>query len=307
MAAEKPPSQIAGLPLAQQSTPQHWQPAVPELLKAFWLLPVIGAALYTLLRVVYSRFYWKLGLQPEDVGLGYAQILDQSLVALVLLTAFSSVAITLLVLIPDSWFQPKFARRWFTLLSVIIPGEFGLILFLLWPSNPPSLVRGFLPLIFFISFIVYGIWLRLIRATHAVPARPELRAQRTVEIRIAIAWIVATLGPLLSLSLIAQVKAMDEIAADVRNGKTAHYLLFDPPVLAIGGDPATVYWPATPLPPSSPSPQTPAPYQHCLMYIGQANGSTVLYDVKSKTAIRVPSNTIIVQTDPEWKGSNCRP
>jgi hypothetical protein len=48
-------------------------------------LTIIGLVTYSLLRLAYSVFYDQLGLEPEDVGLGYGGILSQSITGLVFL------------------------------------------------------------------------------------------------------------------------------------------------------------------------------------------------------------------------------
>ncbi len=45
----------------------------------------LGLVLYGVLRLAYSMFYANLGLRPEDVGFGYAEILSQSLAGLVVM------------------------------------------------------------------------------------------------------------------------------------------------------------------------------------------------------------------------------
>jgi hypothetical protein len=298
MTVDKPPTDVDGLPTARPSTPERWQDSVPELLKGSWFLPVSGAAIYALLRVFYSHFYWKLGLQPEDVGLGYAQILEQSLIALILLMLVGAVSFSVFVLIPDRVFHPLYARRWLVLISVIAIA--GLLLVHLQLNVDPHSGPTVSVFIVFIAFVFVGVAYRIQRAM------TQVSADRTTD-RGPSAWAVIMLSYGLITLILLVLFAMDDIAADVKNGKTAHYALLDQPLLSVGGDPATVYWPATPLPPSPQPPQTPPPYQHCLMYIGQANGSTIFYDAETKTAIRVPSNTIIVQTHPQWRGSNCKP
>src|ERR1044071_7535101 len=49
------------------------------------LLALAGAFFYTALRVAYGVFYSRLDAKPEDVGLGYQQILAQSVGAVALL------------------------------------------------------------------------------------------------------------------------------------------------------------------------------------------------------------------------------
>src|SRR5690242_13321534 len=48
-------------------------------------LTVVGAVTYGLVRLAYSLFYSQLGLTPEDVGLGYQELLAQSAVSLIVL------------------------------------------------------------------------------------------------------------------------------------------------------------------------------------------------------------------------------
>jgi hypothetical protein len=47
----------------------------------------LGLLVYGFLRYVYARFYSPLGVKPEEVGLGYAEILSQSVVGLLLFSA----------------------------------------------------------------------------------------------------------------------------------------------------------------------------------------------------------------------------
>jgi hypothetical protein len=47
----------------------------------------LGLCLYGILRYVYARFYSPLGVKPEEVGLGYGEILAQSVTGLLLFSA----------------------------------------------------------------------------------------------------------------------------------------------------------------------------------------------------------------------------
>jgi hypothetical protein len=56
-------------------------------------LAALGLLLYAVLRVAYSRFYGELGLAPDDLGLGYIELLVQSAVGAVgLLVAYMVIA-----------------------------------------------------------------------------------------------------------------------------------------------------------------------------------------------------------------------
>jgi hypothetical protein len=65
------------------------------------VLAVLGLLLYGVLRVAYSRFYGELGLAPDDLGLGYLELLVQSAVGavglLVAYTVIAAVAVPLIV------------------------------------------------------------------------------------------------------------------------------------------------------------------------------------------------------------------
>ena len=49
------------------------------------VLTVLGIVLYAVLRIAYSVFYSNFGLTPDDLGLGYLDLLIQSAVGTVLL------------------------------------------------------------------------------------------------------------------------------------------------------------------------------------------------------------------------------
>jgi hypothetical protein len=51
------------------------------------VVTVLGLCLYGFLRYVYARFYSPLGVKPEEVGLGYGEILSQSVMGLLLFSA----------------------------------------------------------------------------------------------------------------------------------------------------------------------------------------------------------------------------
>jgi len=93
------------LPIVPRPAAQRWWDALPDIVKVPWLLPIAGATIYALLRIGYSRFYWRLGLQPEDVGLGYAETLEQSLVDLLLIILVCVAIFAVLVFFPTRVFR----------------------------------------------------------------------------------------------------------------------------------------------------------------------------------------------------------
>jgi len=56
-------------------------------------LTVVGLLVYTSLRLSAGIFYGRFGFTPEDVGLGYAEILARSLYTLILLTVYGGILI----------------------------------------------------------------------------------------------------------------------------------------------------------------------------------------------------------------------
>ena len=80
---------------------------------------------------------------------------------------------------------------------------------------------------------------------------------------------------------------------------TGHQLA-EVPVLAVRAAPATVTWTAGNVPDGLRNPAI------CLMYLGQTDGTTVLYDWRVKHSIRVPTNIVVV-TLLRQMPDNCQP
>ncbi len=88
-----------------------WNARVSQWLAfAVPLLSLTGLISYGILKSAYSRFYGELGLRPEDVGLGYTEILGESLVGLALLEGLL-VAISALVLLTLRLMIRAYLRR----------------------------------------------------------------------------------------------------------------------------------------------------------------------------------------------------
>lgn len=71
------------------------------------VLAVLGIVLYAVLRIAYSVFYSNFGLTPDDLGLGYLDLLIQSAVGTVmLLMAMFIVAALVVTVYVGIWGQP---------------------------------------------------------------------------------------------------------------------------------------------------------------------------------------------------------
>lgn len=71
-------------------------------------LTVAGLALYVMLRLPYAVYYGRLGTTPEDVGLGYIEMLAQSALgigAIVFVAALGAVFVALLVIVAFAYAQ----------------------------------------------------------------------------------------------------------------------------------------------------------------------------------------------------------
>lgn len=58
------------------------------------LVTILGVVLYGAIRLSYAIYYGKLGLTPEEVGLGYAEILARSAMGIVVLIMIVVLTIT---------------------------------------------------------------------------------------------------------------------------------------------------------------------------------------------------------------------
>lgn len=79
-------------------------------------LTLLGLSLYTILRFSYSKFYAELGTAPEEVGLGYEDILSRSAAGVVLFLLAFGIVFGLLFLFGIVFsrlsLRPWMRRRW---------------------------------------------------------------------------------------------------------------------------------------------------------------------------------------------------
>src|SRR5262245_29879349 len=74
---------------ASASPVSRWLGRMPDVRAA---LAVLGLLFYAVLRIAYSVFYERFGLSPDDLGLGYVDLLVQSVVgtSIVLVVALAA-------------------------------------------------------------------------------------------------------------------------------------------------------------------------------------------------------------------------
>ena len=122
-------------------------------------------------------------------------------------------------------------------------------------------------------------------------ARPVTRSgDRTPGIRKLLLWCLAISIPVVLIGLPVIGWLEGEEAAKgyiVRNVSLTHLIAL--PVLAVEAVPAKVSWVA-----ASGSEEANISARQCLLYLGQTNDITVLYDVHSQESVRLPSTDIVV-------------
>ena len=233
-----------------------WPRAVAGLL-------VLGFVAYYVFRGVFTQFYGPLGLMPEDVGLGYGDVLQ-------LAAATMAVAV---------------AAALAGLLVVGLLAYTGALALTLGRGRLPGAVRGLL-----------------------VPA--ELAGSEPVGVAAALGAALScarrTAAPLVAGGLLAALGFVDGLsagaaseAAGVMQGGDARRTTFLgvtlPPVRA---ERVVVRWMHDRVPDAAPD------VGRCA-YLGQAGGTTVLYDVDHRRVFRLPSDAVAVFVDGDRSATSC--
>lgn len=87
---EEPTISQSPTPTPQGLTGQVSKWIVSNLVTSYTLL---GLFIYALLRISYSLFYGRFGVSPEEVGLGFAEILSQAAVGILFVFAIQFVVV----------------------------------------------------------------------------------------------------------------------------------------------------------------------------------------------------------------------
>jgi len=222
---------------------------------------LLGLLLYAELRLATGIFYGVLGTTPEEVGLGYGSTLAQSIIGVAGLAV-------LYVALRVAWFATRFVR------STARQSR----------ASPDAAVttsdsRAIIP----------GIRIRFHRArTRLVSAgREAVSAVRQSGLATTTkGWAIIVLLLLLEVPITTYANANN-----AKHGYAIRAQLAGIPIWGVKAELAYVVWT---------NPQATAPLgirnRACLLYLGQANGVTVLYDASGKRTLRIPSGTILVST-----------
>ena len=293
------------------------------------VVTVLGLCLYGFLRYVYARFYSPLGVKPEEVGLGYGEILAQSVMGLLLFSALMFLLILIIAvlviaaglvwggLIKTVWAGIREDKRiGFAFLGAVvlvttlfvlaeafgwgavIVGWLALVL-ILWlvslirsrssPNDPPpdeststQSVRS--------PGEQSTTTARRPPATASGRRRDQSRVASRVWSWFIIAVILATIV-IVGLTLVLEARGG---AARVLRGEAWRPTFAGTPMTSMQALPAIVVW-SSGTPPSG----LQLDDDHCLLYLGESNSITVLYDAGAHRTIRLPSSNVIVSVQNE--------
>ncbi|HKO84258.1 MAG TPA: hypothetical protein VJ140_06790 [Actinomycetota bacterium] len=247
------------------------------------LLPLFGvlaAVSYAVLRVAYLQFYYSFMVSPEEVGLGQAELLTQSLVAplfLFIVAAIAAIFLGFLLALMSRILKPL-ARPLSNLrsrLPTIGHFEFSR------PNNTPKGVA---------------------RPSNgeAIDANEPVMARGSNDTGRGLTFEASALVALVLLSFVTSlfIQANAAVTGVQKGGYTITTVHFgvgpvDIPSLNIIAWPNAVEWKEGTKTPSSLKQNS-----NCIMYLGKANGTTVIYNVKTRMTIRFRSDDAIVAVYP---------
>jgi hypothetical protein len=260
--------------------------------------PLIGLTLgglfvYGALRLDYSLFYGRFGIKPEDVGLGYGEVLSQSVAGLVAYAVFLLVISVLLRPHGFIGIRGTGPIRFFSLRPVLV--GVALVVSALLILAFVLVIRTDLFDLAFAALGAAGGASLIALFGHEIFALGNQPRTRLESWRAALrAWI----PPIVIYTLLAASLSALADGAKVHTGHSTHLTFLGIPVTAWGADRASLNWIAKP-------PSEYSQWAHdCLMYLGQANGTTILYDVASARTIRLATGDVVVLIAP---GGSCRP
>jgi hypothetical protein len=283
---------VSEIPLEKESAPSF----VRQLLERFLpIVGIIGALIYAVLRLAYAHFYYPFEVEPEEVGLGQFQILSQSFVGLmfiflglVIAVAILTVALTLVIAILILVWK----------VGALLLGKFGTSLKLGERFQSPlgrRLTRG--------PFKARTEMAQDLRES-SKEGGPELPASKTnapdrKEHNDTNLWFLCGAAVILVILVFASFRLLF-LEADrasrgvIEDGYTISAIFYRIGTyriitLNVKASHSTVEWKATTKTPSAlkRNPQ-------CIVYLGKANGTTVVFNVKDSTTIRFPTNDAVI-------------
>jgi hypothetical protein len=283
------------------------------------VVTVLGLCLYGFLRYVYARFYSPLGVKPEEVGLGYGEILSQSVMGLLLfsvlmfllLLIFTVLVITAAVVWAGFFLAVRAGIREDKRIGIafLVVMAVTITLFVLADAvGWGAVLVGSLALLL-IVWLVDLIRSRSSpddarpdasqRSTTTPPRRPATPSGRWRDQSLlasrGLRWSISAVF-LATLVIVAGTLVLEARggAARVLRGEAWRSTFAGIPMTSMQALPATIVW-SSGTPPSD----LELGDDHCLLYLGESSSITVLYDASAHRTIRLPSSDVIVSVQNE--------
>ena len=238
--------------------------AALTLPRALAALLVLGVVAELVLRGVYAQFYSALGLAPEDVGLGYGDLLPLAAATLAVAAAAAAAGLLYVALLTYA------AALAITLRGGRLPSGLRAVLL------PAELVAHEGPI------------------DVAAALRAALAGARRVGVLLLAGGLLAALAFVVGL----YAGAADEAGSVIQGGDARRGTVLGVPLPSIHAERVVVRWMHDRVPDAVPD------VGRCT-YLGQAGGTTVLYDVDHRRALRLPTDAVAVFVDGERSASSC--
>jgi hypothetical protein len=256
-----------------------------------------SALIYGSLRIAYSGFYAQLGLRPEDVGLGYAEVLAQTVTGLVVISL--AVVVTSAVIVPALYASTRLYYRiwWFILkhlLRRLTGHDYKATRFERVAYKVPEFLLDFAQLLVLGVLVIFAgshgveVIIAITGLIIVVSAIEWLVTHGGSTQRHGLATAIATItATLVGVGLL--IAAAYDDGAAVERGEARHPVVLGITFASWGGDRAQV------------ASDAPADIRVLnkdkLMFLGQADQTAILYDATTHEVIRlaVQSVTIIVK------------
>ncbi|WP_433522182.1 hypothetical protein ACQPZ2_34135 [Nocardia pseudovaccinii] len=268
-----------------------------------WPVLVAGTVgiVFAFHRWAISIFYFRLGVTPEEVGVGATAVaVERSVLTLGVTSVAMAVLMYVygLVLVAGMWLKLRATVHslysaggnrkvalWF-LHRAAVAGSVVAFFAVVPVVNDRQRSFGFswanLATVVVVGFI--ALWVVLARLNRSVqPPEPEPQRQgKRDRARIAVLMAGCTVAVFVIAHLVRLPYDASRAARDVSAGHGISGGLF-PPTL-----PASIIWMGEP---NTALGETLA---HCLMYLGQAGGIVVVFDVDAETTVRLPARDVTV-------------
>jgi hypothetical protein len=267
---------------------------------------LVGAVVFVVLNLACVVFYTPLGVEPGDVGLGYAQLIAQAalavlaivVIALVITFAWTLLLSTLLpglgplanyvVTLPDRIFPNDQAREKVVTLGALIRNPD-----VRWTAAALVLAAGLAALA---GGTAGGLALIAVGSLRAVLGAAH---RRHAGFHGVLAAVTGPWRPALVFAGVAAVAAAITVfflvffattdRSRVQQGR-ATLSVFGLP-MPWSADVAEVRWVR--------EPSAGEPLPTCVIHLGAADGSVVVFDPAADQALRLPASSILVVTDPD--------